>query len=53
MVAPRKYPEELREWTVRMVLDAEQDPLTRACVPSDRAAAGRQPGDATRLGHSG
>ena len=29
MVAPRKYPDELRERAVRMVLDAKQDPLTR------------------------
>ena len=29
MVAPRKYPDELRERAVRMVLDAKQDPMTR------------------------
>ena len=29
MVAPRKYPDELRERAVQMVLDAKQDPLTR------------------------
>ena len=29
MVAPRKYPDELRERAVRMVLDAKQDPTTR------------------------
>ena len=29
MVAPRKYPDELRERAVRMVLDVKQDPMTR------------------------
>ena len=29
MVAPRTYPDELRERAVRMVLDAKQDPMTR------------------------
>ena len=25
MVAPRKYPEELREWSIRMTLEARKD----------------------------
>jgi transposase-like protein len=29
MVAPRKYPDELRERAVRMVIEARQDPMTR------------------------
>src|SRR5664280_2786599 len=29
MVAPRKYPEELRERSIRMTLDARQDPASR------------------------
>ena len=29
MVAPRKYPEELRERAVRMAVDARRDPVTR------------------------
>jgi transposase len=29
MVAPRKYPEELRERSVRLVIDARRDPGTR------------------------
>ena len=29
MVAPRKYPPELRERAVRMVIDARKDPATR------------------------
>lgn len=29
MVAPRKYPEELRERAIRMALDARRDPVTR------------------------
>ena len=29
MVAPRKYPEELRERAVRMAVDARRDPATR------------------------
>lgn len=28
MVAPRKYPDELRERAVRMVVEARQDPVT-------------------------
>lgn len=30
MVAPRKYPDELRERATRMAIDARQDPATRA-----------------------
>jgi hypothetical protein len=30
MVAPKKYPDELRQRAVRMVLDAKQDPLGRS-----------------------
>jgi transposase len=30
MVAPRKYPEELRERSIRMTLEARQDPATRS-----------------------
>jgi len=29
MVAPRKYPEELRERAIRMAVDARRDPVTR------------------------
>jgi|SRR5680860_350235 len=29
MVAPRKYPDELRERAVRLVIDARKDPVTR------------------------
>jgi transposase len=29
MVAPRKYPDELRERAIRMVIDAKRDPATR------------------------
>ena len=29
MAAPRKYPDELRERAVRLVLDAKKDPMTR------------------------
>ncbi|MFI2705857.1 transposase, partial [Cellulosimicrobium composti] len=29
MAAPRKYPDELRERAVRLVLDAKKDPVTR------------------------
>jgi len=29
MVAPRKYPEELRDRAIRLVLDAKTDPATR------------------------
>lgn len=29
MAAPRKYPDELRERSIRLVLDAESDPATR------------------------
>ena len=29
MVAPRKYPDELRERAVRLVIDARRDPTTR------------------------
>jgi len=29
MVAPRKYPEELRERAIRMALDARRDPVSR------------------------
>ncbi len=29
MVAPRKYPEELRERSIRLTLDARQDPASR------------------------
>lgn len=29
MAAPRKYPQELRERAVRLVLEAKQDPATR------------------------
>ena len=37
MVAPRKYPEELRERSIRMTLDARQDPASRPSrVPADR-----------------
>ncbi len=34
MAAPRKYPDELRERAVRMVIDAKRDPATRtsACT---------------------
>ncbi len=30
MVAPRKYPEELRERAIRLAVDARRDPATRA-----------------------
>ena len=30
MVAPRKYPDELRERATRMAIDARKDPATRA-----------------------
>jgi len=30
MVAPRKYPDELRERATRMAMDARKDPATRA-----------------------
>ena len=30
MVAPRKYPEELRERAIRLVLDARKDPASRS-----------------------
>ena len=30
MVAPRKYPEELRERAIRLTLDARQDPASRS-----------------------
>jgi transposase len=30
MVAPRKYPEELRERSIRMTLEARQDPAARS-----------------------
>ncbi len=30
MAAPRKYPDELREWAVRLVLEAKKDPAARA-----------------------
>ena len=30
MVAPRKYPDELRERATRMAIDARQDPATRS-----------------------
>jgi transposase len=29
MAAPRKYPDELRERAIRMVIDAKKDPTTR------------------------
>ena len=29
VAAPRKYPDELRERAVRLVLDAREDPVTR------------------------
>lgn len=29
MAAPRKYPDELRERAVRLVIDAKRDPATR------------------------
>jgi transposase len=29
MAAPRKYPDELREHAVRLVVDAKKDPVTR------------------------
>lgn len=32
MVAPRKYPDELRERATRMAIDARKDPATRAGV---------------------
>jgi len=41
MVAPRKYPEELRERSIRMTLDARQDPASR---PSARRRIGEQLG---------
>lgn len=37
MVAPRKYPEELRERAIRLVVDARKDPASR-------------PGACTRIG---
>ncbi len=37
MAAPRKYPDELRERAIRMVIDAKADPATR-------------PGACTRIG---
>lgn len=30
MVAPRKYPDELRERAIRLVLDAKKDPASRS-----------------------
>lgn len=30
MVAPRKYPEELRERAIRMAVEARRDPVTRS-----------------------
>jgi transposase len=30
MAAPRKYPDELRERAIRMVIDAKKDPATRS-----------------------
>jgi transposase len=41
MVAPRKYPEELRERSIRMTLDARQDP---ASCPSACRRIGEQLG---------
>jgi len=29
MVAPRKHPEELREWVICTAVDARRDPVTR------------------------
>ena len=42
MVAPRKYPPELRERAVRMVIDARKDPATRPAAPLVDAAGGRR-----------
>jgi transposase-like protein len=39
MAAPRKYPQELRERAVRLVLEAKQDPATR--VGAIRRIAGQ------------
>jgi transposase len=45
MVAPRKYPEELRERSIRMTLDARPDPASR---PSACRRIGEQLGMSTR-----
>lgn len=37
MVVPRKYPEELRERSIRMALDARKDPASRpGAIRADR-----------------
>ena len=41
MAAPRKYPQELRERAIRLVLDAKRDPATR---PSAARRIGEQLG---------
>jgi len=41
MVAPRKYPEELRERAIRMAVDARRDPVSR---PSAVRRVGEQLG---------
>ena len=54
MVAPRKYPEELRERSIRMTSDARQDPASR---PSACRRIGEQlginPETLSRLGDPG
>jgi hypothetical protein len=51
MVAPRKYPEELREGAIRLPLDAHRDPALRAGgVYTDRSTARNQLRDVARMG---
>ena len=54
MVAPRKYPDELRERAVRLTVEARHGPgVTVGCVPADRRATRDQPRDAADVGRSG
>ena len=36
MAAPRKYPDELRERAIRLVLDAAQPGRAQGCLPAGR-----------------
>jgi transposase len=54
MAAPRKCPDELRERSTRMAVEARQDPVTRAgALPRIAKQLGIKPGDVAQLCHPG
>ena len=54
MAAPKKYPDELRDRAVRLVLEAKKDPGARSgAVRRIGEQLGINPGDVAGLGESG